>query len=105
MVSLNNLCLGDEINTSFSSAVAGPLDLETEQLISEIEQLTSRALMETNQWGVDTGGDGGGNLVILENNSYCETTATASTAEAEVSGGGGENNNTWLASPQRVIPT
>ena len=27
-----------------------PLDIETEQLISEIELLTSRALQETNQW-------------------------------------------------------
>ncbi|TRY77937.1 hypothetical protein TCAL_11059, partial [Tigriopus californicus] len=39
LLSLNNVPLEE-----------APLDFETEQLISEIEQLTSRALKETNQW-------------------------------------------------------
>ena len=49
LVSLRDMCLGaDDVTTT---AVGNPLigDVETEQLLSEIELLTSRTLHETNQ--------------------------------------------------------
>ena len=53
LVSLRDMCLGaDDLTTS--AAVGNPpivaaRDVETEQLLTEIELLTSRALQETNQ--------------------------------------------------------
>ena len=37
-------------NVDVDDAIPTATDVETEQLINEIEQLTSRALQETNQW-------------------------------------------------------
>ncbi len=53
MVSLNELPLDEDAIKEEgieASGVAGAFDVETEQLISEIDLLTSRALQETNQW-------------------------------------------------------
>ena len=51
LVSLREMCLETvDLNVSESAAaVVVGSDLDTEQLLSEIEQLTSRALQETNQ--------------------------------------------------------
>ena len=50
LVSLREICLGGTDTTAGTGVVS---DLETEQLLSEIELLTSRALQETNQAGTN----------------------------------------------------
>ena len=53
LVSLRDMCLGaDDLTTSAGVGdppIVAAGDVETEQLLSEIELLTSRALQETNQ--------------------------------------------------------
>ena len=51
-MSLREICLGGPDAASQVAGI-GVSDMETEQLLSEIELLTSRALQETNQAGTD----------------------------------------------------
>ena len=59
--------------SNFDGGGSAPVDLETEQLISEIEQLTSRALQETNQWRITGIEDNSNRDVIANNNSWPAT--------------------------------
>ena len=47
----NVLQVDNDDLVSLNNVEVEPTDFETEQLISEIELLTSRALQETQQWG------------------------------------------------------
>ena len=85
LVSLSNLPLDDE-----DDGAAAARDVETEQLISEIEQLTSRALQETNQWNKQAAGTA---AAAAEEGEVA--VATTGTAAAEMV----NNNNNLLWTP------
>ena len=51
IIFLNVLQVDNDDLVSLNNVEVEPTDFETEQLISEIELLTSRALQETQQWG------------------------------------------------------
>ncbi len=100
LVSLSNLPL-DEEEVAVSCCHH---DVETEQLISEIEQLTTRALQETNQWTSSSAVPSSSNTTATveegpTSSAAAGPSATASSAVASTAAAAVDdelvNNNLW----------